>query len=124
MGVGPPLERWDKVAECEDEHDDDVGADDVAQAIAIAGEHRAPRREEPATILVLSEAKLPLEHLGAVGEDSGVGVYTTSTNPDTKEAIVGWTGVSIALGVLGPALVDRLERARKPRDAAEGGETE
>jgi ABC-type Fe3+-siderophore transport system permease subunit len=46
----------------------------------------------------------------------GVGVYTTITNPDTTQAIFGWTGVSILLGLLGPALVTRLEGVLKPRD--------
>ena len=46
----------------------------------------------------------------------GVGVYTTITNPDTTQAILGWTGVSILLGLLGPAVTDRLERILKPRD--------
>ena len=54
----------------------------------------------------------------------GVGVYTTITNPDTTMSIVVWTGVSISLVLLGPAMVDRLEHALKPRDAAEGAETE
>jgi hypothetical protein len=48
----------------------------------------------------------------------GVGVYTTITNPDTTQAIVGWTGVAIALGLLGPMLITRLERAIKPRGSA------
>jgi ABC-type Fe3+-siderophore transport system permease subunit len=47
----------------------------------------------------------------------GVGVYTTISNPDTTQAIFGWTGVSILLGLLGPALVTRLERALEPHDA-------
>lgn len=46
-----------------------------------------------------------------------VGVYTTMTNPDATQAILGWTGVSILLGLLGPALADRVERAVKPREA-------
>jgi len=46
----------------------------------------------------------------------GVGVYATITNPDTTQAIFGWTGVSILLGLLGPALVTRLEGVLKPRD--------
>ncbi len=54
----------------------------------------------------------------------GVGIYTTITNPNTTEAIFGWTGVSIALGLLGPAVVDRLERALKPREVAEVAETD
>jgi hypothetical protein len=45
----------------------------------------------------------------------GVGVYTIITNPDTTQAILGWTGVSILLGLLGPVLVGRLERAFRPR---------
>ena len=48
----------------------------------------------------------------------GVGVYTTITNPDTTQAIFGWTAVSILLGLLGPALVTRLEAVLKPRDDA------
>jgi ABC-type Fe3+-siderophore transport system permease subunit len=48
----------------------------------------------------------------------GVGVYTTITNPDTTQAILGWTGVSILLGLLGPVLAGRLERALRPRDSS------
>jgi len=48
----------------------------------------------------------------------GVGVYTTITNPDTTQAILGWTGVAILLGLLGPAVTNRLERILKPRGAA------
>lgn len=41
----------------------------------------------------------------------GIGVYTTITNPDTTTAIFGWTGVSIALGLLSPMIVTRIEKA-------------
>ncbi len=51
----------------------------------------------------------------------GMGVYTTITNPDTTQAILGWTGASILVGLLGPALVSRLEAILKPRDEAETG---
>jgi hypothetical protein len=40
-----------------------------------------------------------------------LGVYTTITNPDTTTAILGFTGISIALGLLSPAIVTQLERA-------------
>jgi hypothetical protein len=40
-----------------------------------------------------------------------LGVYTTITNPDTTKAILGFTGISIALGLLSPILVGRLEKA-------------
>jgi multisubunit Na+/H+ antiporter MnhC subunit len=40
-----------------------------------------------------------------------LGVYTTITNPDTTKAILGFTGISIALGLLSPILVSRLEKA-------------
>jgi ABC-type Fe3+-siderophore transport system permease subunit len=49
----------------------------------------------------------------------GAGVYTTITNPDTTQALLGWTGVSILLGLLGPALVTRLEQVVKPREETE-----
>lgn len=45
------------------------------------------------------------------GVSIGLGIYTTITNPDTTKAIVGFTGLSIALGLLGPILVTRLEKA-------------
>ncbi|HUY80022.1 MAG TPA: iron chelate uptake ABC transporter family permease subunit [Ktedonobacterales bacterium] len=38
-------------------------------------------------------------------------VYTTITNPDTTQAIVGWTGASIALGLLSPYIVTAIEKA-------------
>ncbi len=41
----------------------------------------------------------------------GIGVYTTITKPDTTQAILGWTGVTIALGVLSPVLVSWVEKA-------------
>ena len=41
----------------------------------------------------------------------GLGVYTTATNPDTTRAILGFTGLSIALGLLSPLIVSRLDRA-------------
>jgi hypothetical protein len=40
-----------------------------------------------------------------------LGVYTTITNPDTTKAILGFTGISIVLGLLSPILVSRLEKA-------------
>jgi|GEM_PF-3347512 len=43
----------------------------------------------------------------------GLGVYTTITNPDIASAIIGFTGISIALGLLSPLLVTRLEHALK-----------
>jgi hypothetical protein len=39
-----------------------------------------------------------------------LGVYTTITNPDTTKAILGFTGLSILLGILSPILVTRLEK--------------
>jgi hypothetical protein len=49
----------------------------------------------------------------------GVGVYTTITNPDTTNAILGWTGVSIAIGLLGPTVVSRLEQTlQRPQQVA------
>jgi hypothetical protein len=33
------------------------------------------------------------------------------TNPDTTKAILGFTGISIALGLLSPIIVGRLETA-------------
>lgn len=41
----------------------------------------------------------------------GIGVYATITNPDTTQDIVGLTGLSIALGILSPIIVTRIERA-------------
>ncbi len=40
-----------------------------------------------------------------------MGVYTTITNPDTTQAILGWTGASIALGLLAPYIVSAIEKA-------------
>jgi hypothetical protein len=50
----------------------------------------------------------------------GVGVYTTIINPQTTGAIFGWTAVSIAIGLLGPAVADRLDKliTRDERSAA------
>jgi glucose uptake protein GlcU len=39
-----------------------------------------------------------------------LGVYTTINNPDTTNAILGFTGLSILLGLLGPFLATRLEK--------------
>jgi hypothetical protein len=50
--------------------------------------------------------------------NSGGRVYTIITNPDTTQAILGWTGVSILLGLLGPVLVGRLEHALRRRDGS------
>lgn len=41
----------------------------------------------------------------------GIGVYTAITNPDTTQAILGWTGVAIALGLFSPMIVSRIEQA-------------
>ncbi|MBA3822732.1 MAG: hypothetical protein H0X24_02365 [Ktedonobacterales bacterium] len=41
----------------------------------------------------------------------GLGVYTTINNPDTTKAILGFTGISIALGLLSPTIVSRLDSA-------------
>lgn len=47
----------------------------------------------------------------------GMGVYTTITNPTSTQAIFGWTGASIVVGLLGPTVVGWLEGIIKPRDA-------
>jgi hypothetical protein len=39
-----------------------------------------------------------------------LGVYTTITNPDTTTAILGFTGISILLGLAGPMVASRLEK--------------
>ncbi len=46
----------------------------------------------------------------------GLGVYTTITNPDTTQAILGWTGVSIALGFLSPFIVTSIEKAMQRQE--------
>lgn len=48
----------------------------------------------------------------------GVGVYTTISNPSTTRDIFLWTGISIALGLLGPAVASRVERALQRDEAA------
>jgi hypothetical protein len=40
-----------------------------------------------------------------------LGVYTTITNPDTTQAILGFTGLSIAIGLFGPSIAGRLDAA-------------
>jgi hypothetical protein len=41
----------------------------------------------------------------------GIGMDSAITNPDTTQAILGWTGVTIALGVLSLVLVSWVEKA-------------
>ena len=45
----------------------------------------------------------------------GLGIYTTITNPDTTKAILGFTGLSIALGILSPMIASWFERALEPK---------
>jgi hypothetical protein len=51
--------------------------------------------------------------VGAIFEAASIalGVYTTLTNPDTTQAILGFTGISIALGLFGPTIASRFEGA-------------
>src|SRR5262249_17432984 len=44
-----------------------------------------------------------------------LGVYTTINNPDTTKAILGFTGISIALGLLSPMIVSRIEQMTEAR---------